>query len=405
MVCSPLAVKAMSRYGRAPVLFFGLLVQGITSITFGYADELTGGEGVDRGSALVVYTLSRLACGAGAACANNAVFSIAADRFPDSLASVMGLNEVVIGAGFSLGPPIGTMLNLRYGFNIVFLISGSAVLIFAPVSLLCWQPHPRSGSSEDAAREDSTGCGSFREVLTPGLLCAGFSLLLGTGTFGIVEPILGLYLSHEVGVSPAGVGVVFCIFAVAYSLAGPLAGWLADRLGALRVCACGSLGAGLVCLVLLGPTARWLAKGTPERISYEVAALVVLGIFQAATLIPSLPAMKDSVPLSSSTLSSSGVTERVVAWFNIFMQTGLVIAPLLGTALRDGIGFEATVAIFGSGVAVYGAAALSFACRRGKQPLVAESVPGHLITGVAVSPMSRRQRDFLPEKVLRKISY
>jgi len=398
LLASPLAIRAMARYGRPPVLFAGLVLQGVTSISFGYADELTGGSGAHVEAALAVYTLSRLLCGAGGACANNAIFSMAADRFPDTLGKVMGLNEVVIGAGFSLGPPIGTALLLKYGFNIVFLTSGLAILIFAPFTLTLWQPR-RPGDRSSAANELELARGGLTEVLTPGLLCGGLCLLLGTGVFGVVEPILGLYLRDEVGVGPAASGGIFAVFAFAYSLAGPLAGAMADRLGALRVCAAGSLAAGAIMAALLGPTASFLQKGSTARISYEIVVLVILGIAQAATLIPSLPAMKDSV-----TLKSESATERVVAWFNMFMQLGLVIGPLLGCALRDAFGFEVACAAFGVLVALYGAAALAFACR-GRAPHSAElHTPTHLVTGVMFSPKSPHQRQVSPEKVLSQLS-
>lgn len=36
------------------------------------------------------------------------VFSMAADSFPDDLGKIMGINEVIIGLGFTVGPPIGS---------------------------------------------------------------------------------------------------------------------------------------------------------------------------------------------------------------------------------------------------------------------------------------------------------
>merc|ERR1719491_2872431 len=112
LICSPPSTKAMARWGRAPVLAFGLVLQGVACVVFGYADQITGGTGENVRAEVAVGIVSRLVCGAGGACANNAIFAIAVDRFPDKLGLVMGLNEVLIGAGFSLGPPIGQALYL-----------------------------------------------------------------------------------------------------------------------------------------------------------------------------------------------------------------------------------------------------------------------------------------------------
>lgn len=379
LACSPLVVAAMARFGRVPVLFFGLLLQGITSITFGYADQLTGGVGADPAAALVVYTLSRLACGAGGACANNAIFAIAADRFPDSLSKVMGLNEVVIGAGFSLGPPIGTALVLTYGFDVCFLIAASSIFAFAPFTLLLRQPMLEE-------EDESVGpiqSGKLSEVLTPGLLVAAGCLLLGTGVFGVVEPILSLYLQDEVGVHPVSIGVIFGILSLAYSAAGPLMGAVADHVGALKVCSLGGVVAGLVMVLLMGPEAGLLPKGSSARITYEIAALVLLGFAQAATLIPSLPAMKAGVP---SGLPNS--TDRIVACFNMFMQLGLAVGPMIGTAVNSILGFELSVALYGAAVATYGVGAAAFAMRSERHADVSMQSPSLLLTGISISPFS-----------------
>jgi len=358
LISSPAAADAMGRVGRVPVLTFGLLLQGVSTVTFGYADDLSGGIGVNTSAALAIYALSRLACGFGGACSNNAIFSIAADRFPDTLGKVMGLNEVVIGLGFSLGPPIGTALRMSGGFSLPFTVSGAMVFIFSFFALLLWQkPQVQiEDEAEEVASEEDRG--GFREVLTPGLIVAGLAVLLGTGVFGIVEPILSLYLQDHVGMRQAGTAGVFAAFAFSYSLAGPAMGALADRFGPMPVCTGGIMASGFIMALFLGPVASNFHKGSVTRITYEVSVLVALGLSQAAALIPSLPAMKSAV-----LRQSPSITERIVSCFNMFLQSGLVIGPPVGTYFSETVGFETGVLITGAAMAAYGAFALNFAVR------------------------------------------
>lgn len=236
LICSPVAVSGMKRFGRPLVLMVGLIIQGIGSVMFGFADQMTGGPGVNTSAALVVYSLSRFACGAGGACANNAIFSIAADRFPDTLGRVMSLNEVVIGVGFSLGPPIGSVLYLSGGFGLPFIVAGFAVLVFTPFAAMLWQPAPQIVPEYNFQGQEY----GMMEVLKLKLVVPAISLLLGTAVFGIVNSTMSLYLQYEVGVPVQAIGAIFAALSAAYALGGAIMGGpVMDCFGALRVCTAG----------------------------------------------------------------------------------------------------------------------------------------------------------------------
>merc|ERR1712060_587216 len=64
------------------------------------------------------------------------------------------------------------------------------------------------------------------------------------------------------------------------------------------------------------------------QVSYEFLVLVMLGIGQAGMLIPSLGAMKFTVPSGD-----SAATEACVSLFNTFQQAGLVVGPWVSSAL------------------------------------------------------------------------
>jgi len=382
LICSPIAMTLMGRFGRVKVLVGGLVLQGLSSLTFGIADTATGGVGANPQGALVIYVSSRLVCGFGGALANNAIFSIAVDRFPDALGRVMSLNEVLIGVGFSLGPPIGTVLYIQGGFGFPFYAFGCAVLLFAPFALMLRGQAPAVGGGGG----DDEQQGGLFAVMTPSLLIPAMSLFFATSVFGVVNSNLALYLQNEVGVSEAGIGNMFSALAVSYAVNGMLVGGpVLDRLGASRICAAGGCLAGLSLAVGLGLEAGSLPKGSHARMVYMIAVLAVLGLAQAMTLVPSLPAMHASLPPAP----GPGATEAVVAWFNIFLQLGLAVSPVVGTAMAGAMGFERTMMICGSVIASYGAFALCYAARHPEKHGDAPSTPPGATASIGFStPMS-----------------
>lgn len=387
LICSPIAMSAMGRFGRVNVLICGLVLQGISSFAFGFADTATGGVGANPQAALAIYVSSRLVCGFGGALANNAIFSISVDRFPDALGRVMSLNEVLIGVGFSVGPPIGTVLYLQGGFGFPFYAAGCAVLMFAPFALMLRGQAPAGGGAGGGGGE---AVGLFA-VLTPSLLSPAVSLFFATSVFGVVNSNLALYLQNEVGVSEAGIGNMFSALAVSYAVNGMLIGGpVLDRVGAPRICAAGGCFAGVALAVGLGLEAGSFPRGSHARMVYLVAVLAILGLAQAMTLVPSLPAMHSSLPSAP----GPGATEAVVAWFNIFLQLGLAVSPVVGTAMTGALGFERTMTICGGVIAAYGALALCYTAGRPAKTSEGPATPPMASIGFGTpqsSPQGRRR--------------
>ncbi|GJD53617.1 putative 3-phenylpropionic acid transporter [Methylobacterium crusticola] len=106
----------------------------------------------------------------------------------------------------------------------------------------------------------------------PRLLLAYATLYAGYGT---VSPFLPAFLAER-GLDPAGVGLVLAAGTGMRLAAGPLAGRLADRLGAIRAVL------GLAALLSAGGTLAYLA-------GHGLGALLVLGALQAAATAPLAP--------------------------------------------------------------------------------------------------------------------
>ena len=53
---------------------------------------------------------------------------------PKKIEKMMGVAEIVCGAGFTFGPMIGSIIYSIGGYNAPFILFGSASLIFSPIT-------------------------------------------------------------------------------------------------------------------------------------------------------------------------------------------------------------------------------------------------------------------------------
>ena len=138
------------------------------------------------------------------------------------------------------------------------------------------------------------------------------------GTVSALMPTI----RHRFHLSAAGIGALIAVVAVCTSMAQPLAGRVADRLGAKRVAATGAV----VSSVLLS------MLGVADHVLIVVALIVVGGLFTAgyhpASVVLARRVLPDRAQLAVSLFSAGGML-------------GLAVGPLavLLIAAHAGIGF------------------------------------------------------------------
>jgi len=380
LVLSPLCNLLAKRLGRVFLLYAGVPLQTVTVVVFGLSKmACKNPKGV-----IGMFLVSRGLQGFGAAMANLAIFAIVAETFPNSLGKVMGLNEVIIGIGFMTGPVLGSLLYTSGGFSLPFLAASGLLALSFPFVILYHRLHNKRrltitsyhhiGSSGDrgaavgaeenlvdfTSGEEKQNGMSFLDqvwgVLTWRVMVTAAVLLLGTGAFGWVETILSLHLQDDLNVKDKYIGVIFAVINVTYSGFGPFVGALADTCGYKPIMVGGLMLSGLS-FVLLGPAATKVGDeaGLQAQRYWEVALLGLFGAFQSLCMIPTLPAMKESVggKLDQHTVNT------IVMIFNQFQNTGLMFSPPVSGALSPAIGWEYTMAIYGSvclGVGIFASA-------------------------------------------------
>jgi MFS family permease len=171
-----------------------------------------------------------------------------ADLLPRTLyARAQAGQAIARGAGLGFALLAGGLL-LGLWQPLAFLI-GSGILVASTVALLpVFRLQSRCRNSMLPYRS-----GSLRAILrNPKLRLFALVNALWEFSFAGLKSFIVLYIVRGLGRSPAVASAVIAVVAVAYVAGGPLAGWLADRYGLLRVLRLTSFvyGAGLLVGVL-----------------------------------------------------------------------------------------------------------------------------------------------------------
>ena len=155
-----------------------------------------------------------------------------------------------------------------------------------------------------------------------------FSIFATVTGVGIVVPLLPVYAHHS-GASGFTIGLIFGAFSLSRTLFLPYFGRLSDRKGRKPVIVPGFLAYAAVSLLFIA--------------SSSVTSLIVIRFFQgiaSAALMPVIQAyVGDITPAGR-----EGVT---MGWFNLSMFLGLSFGPVIGGAIRDHWGLQASFAGMG----------------------------------------------------------
>jgi MFS family permease len=164
------------------------------------------------------------------------------------------------------------------------------------------------------------------------------AMALGSALWALLESTLPLDLHSRLGLSPSGIGFCFAATALAHTITSPLMGRLSDRIGRVRVLRMGLV---LVALLLALPALlpkTWLVVG----------AMMALGSTASFIMSPCSPAVADQVErLGSQSYASA------FSILNLSYSFGMMIGPMVGGALVQGVGLPWALGLSGLGFAAY----------------------------------------------------
>jgi MFS family permease len=114
------------------------------------------------GTHMAAHLAARLVQGAAGACVNVSAFALVMEVSTD-LARDMGVQEVVVGAGFMLGPTLGGYLFEWLGFRLMFVVLSFLPVIMAVVLVVVLRPlgvgmgRRKEGGKEEEKKEEEEG--------------------------------------------------------------------------------------------------------------------------------------------------------------------------------------------------------------------------------------------------------
>ncbi|MEQ1833314.1 MAG: MFS transporter [Candidatus Eisenbacteria bacterium] len=317
------------RVGRRLPLVFGMIVLSRSTLLFAYAPSLPW------------LFAARMLQGAADAITWGVGFALVADLYGVSeRGRVMGLVMSGSNLGFMLGPSIGGWLYETGGPELPFVLV-SVIAAAGAAGFLLLRP-----ASPVAAREPVP---FSRLIRVRAIAICAVVVAVASATFAMYEPVLALYLSSALDLSPSRIGLVFGVAALASAVMHPVYGRLADRYGGGRLMLIGLLAAAAVMPAMAHAETYWGAQ------SLFLLQVVTLGM----VVTPSLTFMAEAGARAGA--SSVGVSYGL---YNFAWGCGLLGGPAVGGVLYERIGFTQMLLLWP--IAVLGtAAALAWAGRDG----------------------------------------
>lgn len=317
MATFPVAILT-DRYGRRRVMLWGLLGLGLTTLVFAVSKQYW------------LLVLARFLQGAAGSATWLPGMALLADHFPsESRGRAMGTAFAAANLGFLIGPPLSGFLDQHAGPSAPFLLGAALVALDAAGRVfLLPEAEPERGSRLP-----------FRQLLSNrGIRVFAGAMALGSCLWALMESVLPLDLDHRLGLSSSEIGLCFAAAALAHTFTSPWMGRLSDRIGRVRV-----LRMGLVLALVLLPL-----PGLLRQPWLVVAAMMGLGSTASFIMSPCSPAVADQIErLGSQSFASA------FSILNLAYSVGLMVGPLVGGALVQGLGLPVAMGLAGLGFGAY----------------------------------------------------
>ncbi|HYU16599.1 MAG TPA: MFS transporter [Candidatus Acidoferrum sp.] len=320
----------VDRYGERATAVAGILFVAVTSVATGLAPNF----------ALAV--LFRGIGGAGSAVLFSALFSyllkvVPSDRMGRTLSVFYGSFNV----GVIAGGPIGGFVAQRFGLRAPLHVYAILLLVSG---LLFWRyvkdPAPRATGAEPRltpeevlAEREMPLLRRTRARMGALLRRPGFVMVVVVNLAylwmvgGFFDTLVPLFGAEEIGLNPAGIGVVFSVtLAMEFVVLFP-AGALADRIGRKPV----------MVPALAALAASMAVLGFAPGVIVFGAILAVVGLASGFAGVPPAAMLSDVTPEEAS--------GTAIGMFRFAGDLGFVFGPLLGGWAAQTFGFEAAFAV------------------------------------------------------------
>jgi len=256
---------------------------------------------------------------------------------PKDRGKAMGLYEMTHFLGMVIGPGLGGVLAGVFTTAVPFFVCGvlaflsSILVVFTVQETVTTKLSIDDSSTENAyfrTNSKPSGHNSIIKAikeLTPyagifvGLCVARFILAFSNS---LMQPVLSVYANEEIGISEAGVGMLFTIQGIVTLFATIPMGTVADRVGRKPMIILGKIIHASAAILVIFSGSLW-----------PLLLVMTMRGFGRAVSNPSITAMFSGlVPVSK--------RGRGMGIFNIFQNVGLVVGATVGGFLYEFSSFE-----------------------------------------------------------------
>lgn len=124
----------MQRLGRTAILLYGMLLESLNIFLMALVPFS------NFGMALFLSFASRMIGGLSSAMLTISSYSILTSDYPDEIAKMIALMEIVSGIGYIMGPLIGSVMYFIGGFSTSCIILSIIILLYIPLLYICVGP-------------------------------------------------------------------------------------------------------------------------------------------------------------------------------------------------------------------------------------------------------------------------
>ncbi|WP_026828423.1 MFS transporter [Exiguobacterium artemiae] len=301
LVLSPLAGRAVDKYGRKPMIIIGLFIFSMSELLFGL------------GQSVEVLFASRILGGVSAAFIMPAVTAFIADiTTNDTRPKALGYMSAAISTGFIIGPGIGGFL-ADVGTRVPFFFAAAFGLTAMILSVFTLR-EPERHYEQTTTPQQKTG---FRKVFSPLYFIAFMVLLISSFGLASFESLFALFVDRKFGFTAKDIALAISLGAIVgvivqVGLFERLTRWF----GEIRLIRYSLIGSTLLVLVMTYVT------------SYLSIILVTMVVFVGFDL------MRPAVTTYLSKIA--GNEQGFVGGMNsMFTSIGNILGPIIGGILFD----------------------------------------------------------------------
>lgn len=324
MLCSPLASILCLHLSHLQVLVLSQVLTAVSTIGFGFAPNFW------------ICLLTRSCQGVGVSISLVLAMSLAQARFRTSkmMAQAMGFLESLVGLGLATGPMLGSILSFYLDYATIFLVLGILpLLLLIPMSSVVQMVVHQETSScpKREEREEQLDwpqhCASARDIVCNRQVRAILAAAtISMASFGIVDPLLEIYLHQLLGLGDRETGLFFTVLATVYTCVCPCVAYVIQSLEYVRTIQLGLALLGGSCLLFASPVIL-RPSSTVVLWSSQLCACAVFGAGAAMAFIPCLPFLQATFPKTKSAMSSN----YIMGALNCASYFGESIGPAIGS--------------------------------------------------------------------------